>query len=107
METQIEFFKTFDVRLFGDGKYSLVVDLLYEDQKQPAQARVSFNIRRNMFTWYYMLRPICCIVFFCIAVIFFLLFLRERRRRIHLKRMFDLKLDVQRRKSLDLEKHSD
>jgi len=44
VETQTEFLKTFDISEYEQGNYTLLIDLKYKGQKEPAQAKKSFVI---------------------------------------------------------------
>ena len=44
IETQTEFIKEIDISTFKQGEYSLLIDLKYKGQKEPAQAKEIFNI---------------------------------------------------------------
>jgi len=44
VETQTEYLKTFDLSGFSEGEYSLLVDLTYKGQTEPASSRAVFRI---------------------------------------------------------------
>ena len=48
VETQVEYLKTFDISGFKDDEYTLLVDLEYQEQKEPAKSESAFTVDRKV-----------------------------------------------------------
>jgi len=77
VETQVEFLRTLNVSDIPDGHYTLVLDLSYRGQLEPAKAQRDFAIRRDQSLDVY---PILIAIF--VIVILLMVFDKDTRRKI-------------------------
>ncbi len=74
VETQIEFIKVIDTSEFSEGEYSILVDLEYEGQTEPANAQEKFIISEtnlNNIYGFVFVTLILLILFVSIVLVFF------------------------------------
>jgi len=79
VETQVEFLRTINVSDIPDGHYTLILDLNYKGQLEPAKAQKDFVIRRDESLNVY---PILIAIF--AVIILLLVFDKDTRRKIRL-----------------------
>jgi hypothetical protein len=75
VETQKEFIKYFDTSKLGAGKYTIVIDLTYIGQKEPAQTSGEFSInasdKQKSFLFLMLSQVVFAFIFMAVVLIFF------------------------------------
>jgi outer membrane protein assembly factor BamB len=101
VETQEEFIKTMDVSTLENGAYTLFIDLKYEGQKEPAQAKTEFTVYTNKTLGVLVLEHIILVVIVILLIVGIVSFFLLRPRIKEIMTPKPLEIDVANAEDID------